>query len=286
MLRIIYIIFILLSLNCYKSKLYAQKKPTKQLKVLTWNVYELPFFINNTKRVERAKGIVEVLKQTDYDAIVLQETYHKKSFQIIEEGLKQTFPYHIKTDRARTLLKHHHGLFIVSKLPAKVLGAITYKYCRGLDCLSKKGAILIEIEKDGQSFQILDTHLQSGNKNNQEAIRKSQRHQITNFLNQHKTNNVPQLLCGDFNTNYNNLALRDDLLNDLEIVDATVPTEDTWPNKFFFTKKNHATIVDYIFMKPNNFEGKTILTKVHYFYNEKLKTALSDHAAIEMLLMW
>lgn len=286
MLVRICIAFVVLYISCQISSLKAQENTTKKLKVLTWNIYSLPFFINNTNRVERAKGLVNVLQKSDYDVIVLQETFHKKSSRIIEEGLKKAFPYHIKVNRKGGFLKYHHGVFMLSKLPAIVLGNITFNKCKGSDCLSKKGAILVEVEKEGQKFQILGTHLQSGFKDKFEAIRKTQRQEITLLLNKHKKNNVTQLLCGDFNTNYNNITRRKHLLNDLEIGKAIVADETTWPHKFHKTKKNHTAILDYIFIKPNNFDIDAATTRVHHFSYKKHKAALSDHSAVEMMLSW
>lgn len=281
-------LFILTAI-CFSCSLFsikAQEAHKKQLKILTWNIYSLPFFINNSKRLERAKGIVETLKHNDYDVIVFQETFHKKSFKIIEEGLKQNFPYHIKANRKGGFLKYHHGIFIVSKFPAKVLNTITFHKCKGSDCLAKKGAVLIGIEKDEQKFQLLGTHLQAIDEDKHEAIRKTQRLQITSFLNKHKKEGVPQLLCGDFNTDYNNLDRRIELLKDLEITEAYVPNEVTWPNKFYETKKTHSSILDYIFIKPNGFNFTNASPKVHNFYDDKNKLALSDHSAVEMLITW
>jgi len=286
MLHKICIAFIILYAGCYTASLKAQTKTPKQLKVLTWNVYTLPFFINNSNRVDRAKGIADILSKSDYDVIVLQETFHKKSFRIIEEGLKKAFPHHIKTNRKGSFFKYHHGLFIASKLPATVLDSITFKKCTGADCLSKKGAILIEVEKEGQQFQILGTHLQSGFEDKHEAVRKTQRQEITLLLDTHKKNEVSQLLCGDFNTNYNNLTRRKQLLNDLEITKAIVEHEITWPHKFYKTKKTYTAIFDYILIKPNNFDIDSATTQVHHFNYTKRKIALSDHSAVEMLLSW
>jgi len=277
---------LILFLSCYSPSIKAQQKSKNELKVLTWNVYSLPFFINNTKRVKRAEGIVKVLKESNYDVIVLQETFHKKSFRIIEEGLKHSFPHHIKVNRKGGVFKTHHGIFIASKLPATILGTIAFKNCKGGDCISKKGAVLIEIEKEGKSFQILGTHLQSGKQDEREAIRKIQRQEITSFINQHKKEGVPQLLCGDFNTDYNNVNRRKNLLNDLELSEVDVPKEKTWPSKYYKTKKIHNLIFDYIFIKPNGFANYSNNLKVIDFYDEKQKLWISDHSAVEMILTW
>jgi len=279
----IFIIFIFV--NLCTTVLNAQEKLDQQLKVLSWNIFCLPTFIKATDKMYRASAIVDALQHLDCDVIVLQETFHKKSHQIIEEGLKDTFPYQIKANRKGNFIKTNHGIFILSKLPAKLLGTIVYKNCKGTDCLAKKGAVLIEVEKEKQMFQILGTHLQAGNQNKYEAIRKTQREQITAFLKQYKKENIPQLLCGDFNTDYNNLSRRNNLLNDLEINHINVPNDTTWPNKYYKTKKTHTTIVDYIFIKYNNVSLNTE-TKILHFYDQKRKIALSDHSAVEMLLAW
>jgi len=282
-----YFILLLIVPSLYVKQLTAAEITTKkQLKVLTWNIYSLPFVINTSNRIERAKGVVEVLQQSDYDVIVFQETFHKKSFQIIERGLKATFPYHIKVERKVGFLKHHHGIFMVSKYPFELLGTIAFKHCKGSDCLSRKGAILIELEKDRQMFQVLGTHLQSGIKISKERIRKKQRQQLTAFLKVHRKTNIPQLLCGDFNTDFNNIQRRNDMLNDLEITQVNIPYERTWPHTYYSTKKKESHIIDYIFVKRNGFKFRSTISKVHNFFAMKKKMALSDHSAVELELHW
>jgi len=258
----------------------------KQLKVLTWNIYSLPFIINTTNRMERAKGVVEVLNKSDYDIIVLQETFHKKSFSIIEKGLKEHFPHHLKVERDSRLFKYHHGIFMVSRYPLDLLGTISFKNCKCVDCMSKKGAILVELEKEGQTFQVLGTHLQSGPKNNRWKVRKKQRQQITAFLKSHLKPNVPQLLCGDFNTDFNNEIRREDLINDLEITNVEIPYERTWPHAYYSTKESDGYILDYIFLKRNGFRIKSKAYQVLDFIGRKKRMALSDHSAVELLLEW
>jgi len=258
----------------YFTPLKANNLPDdKQLKVLTWNIYSLPFIINTTNRKERAKGVVETLKKSDYDVIVFQETFHKKSFRILEEGLAKTFPFAIKVERHYGFLKYHHGIYIVSKYPLNLLGTLAFKRCHGTDCLSRKGAILVELEKQGQVFQVLGTHLQSGLKNKREKIRTSQRQQLNAFLKTYSKPQVPQLLCGDFNTDFNNPKRRKALFKDLAIEPLKIPYKSTWPNV-------------YIFVKKNGFRLKSKMYQALSFFNKKKRLALSDHKAVELILDW
>jgi hypothetical protein len=42
------------------------------------------------------------------------------------------------------------------------LAELDFEYCEGIDCWSRKGALLAEGEFQGQTFQILGTHLEAG----------------------------------------------------------------------------------------------------------------------------
>jgi len=271
----------------YINPLEANNLPNdKQLKVLTWNIYSLPFIINTTNRMERAKGVVEVLEKSDYDVVVFQETFHKKSFQILESGLAESFPFEIKVERGCGFLKYHHGIYMVSKYPLELLGTVAFKQCDGTDCLSRKGAILVELEKQGQVFQVLGTHLQSGIKNKREKIRASQRQQLNGFLKTHYKPQVPQLLCGDFNTDFNNRKRRKALFKDLEIEPLEIPYKSTWPNMYNSTKTTQTYILDYIFVRKNGFQLKSKVYQALSFFNKKKRLALSDHKAVELILDW
>jgi len=283
----LYLLITLVVCVNYSNILYANDAlADKQLKVLTWNIYSLPFLINTTNRLERAKGVVETLQQKEYDVIVFQETFHKKSFRILENGLAEAYPYHIKVDRHGGLFKYHHGIFIVSKYPVSLLGTLAFKNCKGTDCLSRKGAILVELEKEGQTFQVLGTHLQSGLKNNRERIRNKQRLQLNAFLKSYQKTNVPQLLCGDFNTDYNNPKRRKGLLKDLEITQPEVPYTHTWPSTYYTKQTTQSYTLDYIFLKRNGFQLKSKMYQALSFFNKKKKMALSDHKAVELILDW
>lgn len=283
----LYLVIALVVCLNYSNLLSANATVTnKQLKVLTWNIYSLPFLINTTNRIERAKGVVETLQQKDYDVIVFQETFHKKSFHILENGLAEAYPYHIKVERHGGFFKYHHGIFIVSKYPVSLLGTLAFKNCKGADCLSRKGAILVELEKEGQVFQVLGTHLQSGLKNNREHVRNKQRLQLNAFLKSYQKDHVPQLLCGDFNTDFNNPRRRKGLLNDLEITQVDVPYKSTWPCNFHTTETSQSYILDYIFLKRNGFQLKSKMYQALSFFNKRKKMALSDHKAVELILDW
>lgn len=68
-----------------------QPDPDEELKILTWNIFMRPRFIFKDGQVERAKAIVEQLKDKTYDVIVFQEAIDRKARRIIWDGLKAFF---------------------------------------------------------------------------------------------------------------------------------------------------------------------------------------------------
>ena len=57
------------------------------LKLLTWNVQMLPSIAKAGGKADRAKAIVNQLNDRDYDVLVFQELFHKRSRRIISNGL-------------------------------------------------------------------------------------------------------------------------------------------------------------------------------------------------------
>ncbi|EPR63489.1 endonuclease/exonuclease/phosphatase family protein [Toxoplasma gondii RUB] len=76
--------------------------------------------------------------------------------------------------------RRNGGVAIISKWP--ILERHAYIYYRGAlpDCLENKGAILARIEKAGKIYNVVGTHLQSGNSNNK--IRVAQLKELAAWL--------------------------------------------------------------------------------------------------------
>jgi len=263
-----------------------QHTESTQLKVLSWNVFLLPTPFLSPDRLERTEGIIAVLNESDYDVIVLQEAFYKKAFKRLQGGLKAKFPYQVLPEIKRGLIKTNSGIWIISKHPLKHIESIEYDDCKGSDCMARKGAALCSVFKNNKTFQILGTHLQAGGAEERIEIRATQRKQIVKLLEENKKENIPQILCGDFNTNKYETKNYNRLISDLKVDDTHLSKTETWPAISYITSKTHKSILDYIFILPNEYEPFNIKCEVKDFIHPKTKLALADHAAVEAVFIW
>lgn len=280
-----------------------------QLKVLSWNIYLLPRLIRKIGQLERSKLIAEKLAGADYDVIVFQEAFDKKARTILWDIIKDTYPYAIgpvNEDVRKAFTITNGGVWIVSKHPLKEIGEILFDDCKGFDCGSRKGALMVEVQKDGITYQVIGTHLQADDSPKKEDIRNKQLLQIKNELvDPHHIDGTPQLLCGDFNIHkrdvkhYNQMlvtlaATEDnvcspDLVDDNPAITDEVFTYDC--NNNDLVDYEESTTLDYILVKNNNFAFTTIRRKVTTFLgnwtSKKLhnRKNLSDHHAVEIVLV-
>ncbi len=266
-----------------------QTPNTSSLKILSWNIYMLPtktfMFTGQTKR---ATVIVDSLKNSDYDVIIFQEAFHKKALQILSTGLQESFPYQIGPANKGGWLKTSSGLWVVSKYPMKKLDAIQFKACKGVDCMSKKGALLVEVEKNKQRFQIMNTHLQAAGQKDNNRIKQFNQ-LFDDLLAHHSEDGVPQILCGDYNIPHTTPTYKK-LLKKLKAKNG--PLEGRWKKtsstpEFGGQKK----YIDFILYRKNNKETRQIKRQIkrvtgHWIWKKKKRKDLSDHFAVEAILTW
>ncbi len=273
------------------SKLYAQQdsidKPV-QLKVLSWNIFMLPEYITFTNKVERAFEIGEMLRTSDYDIIVLQEAFMKKARTIIYEMIKDSFPYIIEpANTAGISFKFNSGVWILSKVKLEVLGTTRFKYCKVADCMARKGATMVEGEKNGKKFQLIGTHLQA---ENYPFIRKKQFGQIqSELIARFSRKNVPLIIGGDLNTEKMDTLNYKDMLTSLDAEDGDLDGEvqATWGGmNYKFNKKDKNPILDYILLRKNGKKVHVFRRKVNIFRSKKADYNLSDHFGVEMQMVF
>ena len=286
---------------CTAQPLAPPTATATTLKILSWNIYmlpnrDMPIF---TGQQARAAIIAALLNAENYDVIVFQEAFHDRAREILSDGLREKYPYQIGPANQRAgFLRTNSGVWMVSRVPIKMLREIEFDNCAGFDCLANKGALLIEGEKNGQPFQIIGTHLQAFNGEKRDAIRTQQYEQIRNELLQpFERDNVPQLLCGDFNT-----AKRSQrYVPMLEILNAddgsfsgsityTDATDDYAPDDYTHDKRD---VLDYILFRQKKSDvadkprcKTTVTSKVKifrtpWFFKGKKRRDLSDHCAVE-----
>lgn len=255
----------------------------RNLKILTWNIYMLPKIVVGRAKRERAHEIVEALKKTDFDVIVFQEAFFPASRQIISEGLKgiYEFQYGPANNDGRTV-KTNSGVWVLSKIKLKLLNTVQFKNCTGNDCWARKGAMLLEGVWNEKPFQILGTHLQA---DGFDKIREKQMDQIyLELLAENKHEGVPQIICGDMNTESEMKQHYCAMLECLDAEDGEITGVEKCsydgvcnPIAQSFGVKNK-TNYDYILVRKNGTKMKSMKRFVSVL--KKGKKFLSDHYGV------
>ena len=288
-LAAIFIFKLNLNAQLNDKKTYTPPIDTTELKVLSWNIYMLPPLIFFNGKRKRANAIGRLLAESDYDVIVFQEAFHHGARRKIKRWLKETYPYQFGPANIHYVsLRASSGVWILSKVPIKKVETICFKERWGLDNrMARKGALMIEGEKNGQPFQIIGTHLNAGGP---PEVRLSQVRAIRDeLILPYKKENVPQIICGDFNIDKTTNTY-DEMMKILAAEDGNLegtikvthgPSND-------MSGGSYGGIIDYIFYKNNGKE--TISTtrkvpKIQYQWHEKHKD-LADHNPVEMRIEW
>ncbi len=266
--------------------------------ILSWNIYMLPgYTFMNIGQKKRADRIARVLLESHkkHDVIVFSEAFHKAARRRIWRQLKDIFPYQAGPLNKGGFLKTNGGVWILSRTPLHFLGQIKFEDCAGADCWARKGALLVETEKNGHRYQIVGTHLQADEDERRDSIRVRQYRAIRDeLLVRYQTAGVVQLVCGDMNTlpESTTYAPMQQLLgaNDGHL---TGNMQVSWPT-LDFCKANQKPcfLYDYILIKPNGQHIAKSERQLHAFrrawkqHKNMVKHDLSDHYGIEMQLWW
>jgi len=206
-------------------------KDEKSLRVLSWNV---KIFEGLKKEqgssVKAANDIIDFIKASNADVLCLQEfnqydsTSSDKNHirRLIEAG----YPYYIfSSDYQKQKIDYHSGVAIFSKIPLKKQQKIPFQS-------NPESIVFADVEKNGQTFRIYTTHLQSfkfnsadyrslndiknkgelanqGSKNILVKLKRGfeqrglQAQQIQTILDECE---YPEIICGDFNDVPNSYA--------------------------------------------------------------------------------
>ncbi len=256
---------------------------SKNLKILSWNIYMLPKIVVQRGKRERAHAIVDTLRHSDFDIIVFQEAFFPASREIIGEGLRTLYPYQYgPANSSGRTLKTSSGVWILSKVNLKLLNVTQFKNCVGYDCFARKGAMLLEGVWNNKPFQILGTHLQA---DGFDIVRQKQMDQIyTDLLAENKREGVPQIICGDMNTEREMTQHYCEMLNCLDAQDGEITGVEKCsydgvnnPIAQSFGVKNK-TNYDYILVRSNGMKMKALQRFVSVM--RKGKKYLSDHYGV------
>ncbi len=275
------------------------------LRILTWNIQMLPSIAKAGGKAKRSNAIINQLKARDYDVIVFQELFHKRSRKIITRGLTTEYPYHTDVLNKKSFaLKSNGGVMIFSKFPIRNTHQIRFKDRKGFDRMTRKGALLVEIDIRGKPVQIAGTHLQAFGT---QEILYSQYHQLaTELLQPHSKDGVPQFPCGDFNTLktlplqlpesitqdfINRMPRYHYMLHTLDAQDGDLAggqqfTMDRPYNDMCKSRKESRLILDYILVRHNGQSNFSVRRQVQIIRQpwHKEHQDLSDHFGLEAIL--
>ena len=265
-----------------------------ELKVLSWNIFMLPRMIKRTGQMDRAPHIADQLNASDYDVLVFQEAFDKKTRTLLAEQFKEEFPYQWGPAYPKGgFLKTNSGIWFVSRLPIQFVDQMEFNDCAGIDCRGRKGAVLIEVEKDGITYQVMGTHLDSQPMERDALVRIKQYEQIyAEIVKENEKPGVPQVLCGDYNTRLQEPHYYKTMLTKLDAKDGPyLGDEQITYNGFcndLIGDSQCMEVLDYIFVRKNNVPFKEIKREIKVFqadwHKRGKKKDLSDHYAIEIVL--
>ncbi|MEI6753406.1 MAG: sphingomyelin phosphodiesterase [Paludibacter sp.] len=259
---------------------------SSELKILSWNIYMLPFISLFNNNADRAKVIAQTLVNSDYQVIVFQEAFSSKCRSTMAKTLLQEYPYQYGPANKNHLpFRTNSGLWIVSKIPLTELGQIQFSLCKGFDAVARKGAVLFQGTFGGAKFQLLTTHLQADNLH---EVRTQQCDEIRDhLLNRYYNPGIPQLICGDFNIDMDDYSSYEQMLRILDAKNGELSgnvkvTYDEINNNLARTSHGKLRVLDYVLVR-NTELIHNIERKIQTFFSHVSgkDTNLSDHYAIE-----
>jgi len=291
-----------LLLTPFASSFAQQEEPIGTLNILSWNIFMRPAGLFWDGQFERAKHIGALLKDSEYDVLVFQEAFGKKSMDLLRRALDGAFPYEIRPKADGKAFSS--GLWVLSRLPIKNIQSIFFDACAGIDCGASKGAVFFEVDKDGVIYQLLNTHLQAEEGRKYAQVRAKQFTQMNGLLEQHAKEGVTQLVLGDMNTSRDNEEDYQEMIALLQGIDGDVcmpsdtycasasPTSWGCENNTLVPEKyrGQSALLDYALVrnprpkaKPTPLWAERILKTFTAQWSTKHKH-LSDHYAISIKL--
>lgn len=279
----------LLTFPAFPSTPYSNNDESgnkKELKILSWNIYMLPYISLFNNNGERARVIANTLQSSDYQVIVFQEAFSSKCRTILAKSLAKEYPYQYGPVNKNNLpFRTNSGLWVVSKIPLKELGKIQFSQSRGFDMVARKGAVIFQGDFEGARFQLITTHLQADNSS---EVRSKQCNEIRDqLLNKYYNRKIPQLICGDFNIDMDDRSNYQQMLQSLdaqngELSGSVKVTYDEINNNLAKIPNGKKRIIDYVLVRNGDLIHN-VERKVQTFFSRVggRTSNLSDHYAME-----
>lgn len=273
------------TLNSSPSDLNSSEKT---LKVLSYNIHMLPPLAKFTGKQRRAKRIGQLLKDSDFHIIVFQEAFHAAARRKIKRRMSDNFPFELgPANRRWYSLKTNSGIWILSKIPLQTIAELDFEYCEGIDCWARKGALLAEGDFEGQTFQILGTHLEAGGPREKKV---GQYRELDSLFTHFRKDGVPQIATGDFNTKkFKDTTWYNQLVNILGMEDGPLLSDQKYTSNSYINDikiqrgdKKKKGVIDFIFYGANGVEASiNRYVRMPRWQWSKHRKDLSDHFAVE-----
>ena len=293
-MRLVFLSILILLLTTPEVK----SQDRRPIKILTWNIYMRPHAITFDGQFRRAKAIGEVLKTEDYDIILFQEAFGKTSRKKLRKALGDEFPFEIEPQNRKKTV--NSGLWILSKHQIKHSEFIFFDGCLVSDCQAAKGAVLIEFEINGQTYQVINTHVQAEDGKEFALVRADQFKMIANLLDTTQKPEIPQFILGDLNTAkkveeeyagmLKTLNATDGEVSIMDAAELSIAEPATWgcANNDLINKKwkGQTYLLDYALQRNTGYPFKLRRELKTYTQQwSKKRKHLSDHYAISLTIL-
>jgi len=164
-------------------------------------------------QMKRAQHIGALLKDSGHDVILLQEAFGRRSRKVLRKALQGEFPHEVLPVREGRLF--NSGLWVLSRVPLEEVTWVLFDTCTGVDRYAAKGALLFRVEHEGNTFQVVNTHLQAGGAPKHQRVREAQYGTIATLLEEHSRPGVLQVVAGDLNTDEADVDAHEAMLQSL-----------------------------------------------------------------------
>jgi endonuclease/exonuclease/phosphatase family metal-dependent hydrolase len=263
-----------------------------QIKILSWNIGMLPVLDIFKEKDDRAEAIANALLLCDYDIIVFQEAFTTRSRTILYHALHAQYPYaYGPVNGSPFSLKFNSGIWILSKYVLKKKKEIEFSGSAGFDSFARKGAVLLEGQFQYSSFQLIATHLQDDDY--PQSIRDQQLTEIfEQLIFPYSDTNIPQIICGDFNTDEKQIENYAGMLTILNAENGVVSGKtkisfDDEANDTFKSNHPRPRLIDYILTRNSNIiQMISRRISVLKFKWGNGAEYLSDHHGIEAVIVF
>ena len=265
----------------------ADADPTS-IRILSWNIHCLPPFVYVNGKRKRAREIAKILEQEDFDLVIFQEAFHHGARREIKKHMP-SYCHRIGPANARYItLRTNSGIYIVSRLPVEKVDKVKFREkATSDDKMARKGALMVEGEKNGHRFQVVGTHLNAGGPM---EVRHSQVRQIRDeLLLPYEETGIPQIIGGDMNMRKesDNYPF---MLETYDAVDGPLEVEESMRVDCFDKKGRlfRDDVIDFIFYRGNGKVPDSVRRWVPCYrstWGKDGEAWLSDHPpmAIELI---